>query len=167
MSNTDGRLIATITGYHVSADGTFLTAHHLVPEILNNCPIKIICGFFHKCWRYMDAYRCDYISFINTFDLNFTQKRSKCKTGRVCCEKIQIPSALWANCDDECRYVVELRRTQAMIRCRGVRLPNIVIMMSIYGNSDNRCLKFTFRISGLFKGQNFKNLRSRQSSLSV
>ena len=87
QSDTDGHLIATITGYRVSVDGTFLTAHHLVPEILDNCPIKTICVFFCKCWGYMDAYRCDYISFIHTFDLNFIQKRSKCKTGQVCREK--------------------------------------------------------------------------------
>ncbi|KAH9962702.1 hypothetical protein BJV74DRAFT_799759 [Russula compacta] len=52
-----GPFIAIITGFHVSADGTFCTACHLVPEILDDCPVKMICGFFHKCWRYMDTYR--------------------------------------------------------------------------------------------------------------
>ncbi|KIM64706.1 hypothetical protein SCLCIDRAFT_114552 [Scleroderma citrinum Foug A] len=40
-----------------ATDGTFQTARHLVPEILDACPIKTICAFFRKSWRYMDAYR--------------------------------------------------------------------------------------------------------------
>jgi hypothetical protein len=168
MSDTDGRIVAVITGYCVSADGTFLTARRLVPEILDDCPIKTIRGFFRKCWRYMDAYRYDYTSFIHTFDLNFTQEGSKCETGGVRREKIQIPSALWANGDDEHRYVVELTpRSWAVIRRRGVILLNTVTPMYVYGNSDNRRFKFTFRISGSLKSQNSKNLTSRKSSSSV
>ena len=63
---TDGHLIAAITGFCVSVDGTFCTACHLVPELLDDCPVKTVCGFFHKCWRYMDAYRYDYILSIHT-----------------------------------------------------------------------------------------------------
>ena len=63
---TYGHLIAMITGFHVSADGTFCTACCLVPELLNDCLVKTVCGFFHKCWRYMDAYRYDYILSIHT-----------------------------------------------------------------------------------------------------
>ena len=43
---TDGRCITTITGFQLVADGTFPTARRLVPEILDDCPIKTICGFF-------------------------------------------------------------------------------------------------------------------------
>ncbi|KIJ44936.1 hypothetical protein M422DRAFT_167666, partial [Sphaerobolus stellatus SS14] len=40
-----------------AADGTFPTAKRLIPEILDSCPLKTICAFFRKTWRYMDAYR--------------------------------------------------------------------------------------------------------------
>jgi len=46
------------TGFRIASDGTFPTAKRLVPEILDDCPVKTICAFFHKSWRYMDAYRC-------------------------------------------------------------------------------------------------------------
>jgi hypothetical protein len=49
MSDTDGCIVAMITGYRVSADGIFLTACRLVPEILDDCPVKTIRGFFRKC----------------------------------------------------------------------------------------------------------------------
>ncbi|KAI0250190.1 hypothetical protein BJV78DRAFT_1155347 [Lactifluus subvellereus] len=39
------------------ADGTFPTAKRLVPELLDACPTKVIRAFYHKMWRYMDAYR--------------------------------------------------------------------------------------------------------------
>ena len=45
------------TGFHIAADGTFPTAKRLVPEILDDCPVKTICAFFRKSWRYMDTYR--------------------------------------------------------------------------------------------------------------
>jgi len=45
------------TGFRMVADGTFQTAKRLVPEILNDCPVKTIRAFFRKTWRYMDAYR--------------------------------------------------------------------------------------------------------------
>jgi hypothetical protein len=97
----------------------------------------------------MDAYRYDYTSFIHTFDLHFTQEGSKCETGGVRREKIQIPLALWANGDDEHRYVVELTlRSWAVIRRRGVILLNTVTPMYVYGNSDNRRFKFTFGFPG-------------------
>jgi len=32
------------------------TTKRLVPEILDDCPVKTICAFFRKSWRYMDAY---------------------------------------------------------------------------------------------------------------
>ena len=54
---TDGRCIAPITGFRLAADGTFPTARRLVPQILDDCPIKTIRGFFRKTWRYMDAYK--------------------------------------------------------------------------------------------------------------
>ena len=48
---------AAITGFRVVADGRILTARRLVPEILDDCPIKTMRAFFRKSWRYMDAYR--------------------------------------------------------------------------------------------------------------
>lgn len=44
-------------GYRVAADGTFPTAKRLVPQILDDCPVKTIRAFYRKAWRYMDAYR--------------------------------------------------------------------------------------------------------------
>ncbi|KAI9568928.1 hypothetical protein HD554DRAFT_2204886 [Boletus coccyginus] len=43
--------------FWVVVDSTFPTVHCLIPEILGNCPIKTIQGFFWKSWHYMDAYR--------------------------------------------------------------------------------------------------------------
>ena len=45
------------TGFRIAADGSFPTAKRLVPEILDNCPAKMIRAFFRKSWRYMDAYK--------------------------------------------------------------------------------------------------------------
>lgn len=45
------------TGFRIAADGSFPTAKRLVPEILDDCPVKTIRAFFRKSWRYMDAYR--------------------------------------------------------------------------------------------------------------
>ncbi|KDQ65239.1 hypothetical protein JAAARDRAFT_53079 [Jaapia argillacea MUCL 33604] len=41
----------------LTADGTFPTAKHLVPKILNACPTNTIQAFFCKLWCYIDAYR--------------------------------------------------------------------------------------------------------------
>ena len=37
---------AAITGFHIMADGRFLTARCLMPEILDDCPIKTMRAFF-------------------------------------------------------------------------------------------------------------------------
>jgi len=55
-----------ILGLRAASDGTLPTAKRLVPEILDNCPVKTIRAFFRKSWRYMDAYRCVLIS-LNLF----------------------------------------------------------------------------------------------------
>ncbi|KIK94348.1 hypothetical protein PAXRUDRAFT_143045 [Paxillus rubicundulus Ve08.2h10] len=43
--------------FHINSDSTFPIAKCLVPEILDACPVNMICAFFRKSWRYMDAYR--------------------------------------------------------------------------------------------------------------
>lgn len=45
-----------ITGFQITSDGKFPTAKCLIPEIRDACPTKTIRAFFHKSWRYMDAY---------------------------------------------------------------------------------------------------------------
>jgi len=46
-----------MAGLRAAADGTFPTAKQLVPEILDNCEVKMIRSFFRRTWRYMDAYQ--------------------------------------------------------------------------------------------------------------
>ena len=43
-------------GYHITADGKFVTAKVLVPMCLDMCDITIIQQFFCKGWCYMDTY---------------------------------------------------------------------------------------------------------------
>ena len=43
--DSDGTDVA-ITGFCIVTDGRFLTVRHLVPEILDDCPIKTMCAFF-------------------------------------------------------------------------------------------------------------------------
>lgn len=50
----------------MAADGTFPTAKRLVPQILDDCPVKTIRAFFRKAWRYMDAYRYALTSWWHT-----------------------------------------------------------------------------------------------------
>jgi len=52
----------------IACDGTFLTAKHLMPKMLDSCPTKTICTFFHKAWWYMDAYH-QFVS-CQWYDLN-------------------------------------------------------------------------------------------------
>lgn len=48
------------TGYRNVTDGKFSTAKTLVPQCLDMCDVLTIRRFFHKAWRYMDAYRYVY-----------------------------------------------------------------------------------------------------------
>jgi len=83
-------------GFHIVADGTFPTAKRLVLEILDDCPVKTICAFFHKSWRYMDAYgryrtslidHHSFASHVNRNGLNTRQAEfavKKYKSNRRC-----------------------------------------------------------------------------------
>ncbi|KAI6139124.1 hypothetical protein BKA82DRAFT_4020429 [Pisolithus tinctorius] len=56
-----------------ASDSTFLTTKHLVPQILDDCPAKMICASFHKTWHYMDAYR----KGLNAHQAEFAVKKYK------------------------------------------------------------------------------------------
>ncbi|KAG2743881.1 hypothetical protein P692DRAFT_201722673 [Suillus brevipes Sb2] len=61
------------TRFRSAADGTFLTAKRIVPELLDACPIKTIRAFYRKSWRYMDAYR----KGLNARQAEFAVKKYK------------------------------------------------------------------------------------------
>src|SRR6266481_8431000 len=46
--------------YHAVSDGRFATAKRVIPEILDSIETKLLCKFFRKCWRYMDAYELEF-----------------------------------------------------------------------------------------------------------
>ncbi|KAI6138250.1 hypothetical protein BKA82DRAFT_4021275 [Pisolithus tinctorius] len=56
-----------------ASDGTFLTTKCLVPQILDDCPVKTIHAFFRKTWHYMDAYR----KGLNACQAEFAVKKYK------------------------------------------------------------------------------------------
>ena len=45
------------SGFRIASDGKFPTAKILVPKCLDMADVFTIRRFFHKSWRYMDAYR--------------------------------------------------------------------------------------------------------------
>ena len=50
-------LILRPPGYRSFADGRFSTAKVLVEQCLDACNLIMICRFFWKTWRYIDAYQ--------------------------------------------------------------------------------------------------------------
>jgi hypothetical protein len=71
------------------ADGTFPTGKHLVPELLDACPVNTIWAFFRKAWRYMDVYRyvsCFWMQVVSISSV--TQQRPQREAGWVCCQEI-------------------------------------------------------------------------------
>ncbi|KAG1843738.1 hypothetical protein C8R48DRAFT_780576 [Suillus tomentosus] len=65
--------VSDAESFRSAADGTFLTAKRIVPELLDACPIKTICAFYRKSWRYMDAYR----KGLNARQAEFAVKKYK------------------------------------------------------------------------------------------
>ena len=55
-------ITSCFTGYWAATDGKFQTTKQLVPDCLDSCDLITTCRFFHKTWRYMDAYR--YVSHL-------------------------------------------------------------------------------------------------------
>ena len=64
FSHTFSGTDVAITGFHLVVDGTFPTMKCLIPEILNDCPVRTIWAFFQKSWQYMDAYRYEIHKYI-------------------------------------------------------------------------------------------------------